>query len=47
MIKTTDVTAIGNAIVDVVTTADEDFLTDQGIEKGAMTLINAEYLHIH
>ena len=44
MIKTTDVTAIGNAIVDVVTTADEDFLTDHGIEKGAMTLINAEQL---
>ena len=44
MIKTPDVTAIGNAIVDVVTTADEDFLTDHGIEKGAMTLINAEQL---
>ena len=44
MIKTTDVTAIGNAIVDVVTPADEDFLTDHGIDKGAMTLINAEQL---
>ena len=44
MIKTTDVTAIGNAIVDVVTTADEDFLIDHGLDKGAMTLINAEQL---
>ena len=44
VIKTTDVTAIGNAIVDVVTTANEDFLTDHGIDKGAMTLINAEQL---
>ena len=44
MIKTIDVTAIGNAIVDVVTTVDEDFLTDHGIDKGAMTLINAEQL---
>jgi len=44
VIKTTDVTAIGNAIVDVVTTADEDFLTNHGIDKGAMTLIDAEQL---
>ena len=44
MIKTIDVTAIGNAIVDVVTAADEDFLTDHGIDKGAMTLIDAEQL---
>ena len=44
MFKTTDVTAIGNAIVDVVTTADEGFLTDHGIDKGVMTLINAEQL---
>ena len=44
MIKTTDVTAIGNAIVDVVTTVDEGFLADHDIEKGAMTLINAEQL---
>ena len=44
MIKKIDVTAIGNAIVDVVTTVDEGFLADHGIEKGAMTLINAEQL---
>ena len=44
MIKKIDVTAIGNAIVDVVTTADEDFLIDHGVDKGAMTLINAEQL---
>jgi len=44
VIKTIDVTAIGNAIVDVVTTVDEGFLADHGIEKGAMTLINAERL---
>jgi sugar/nucleoside kinase (ribokinase family) len=44
VIKTTDVTAIGNAIVDVVTTVDEDFLIDHSVDKGAMTLINAEQL---
>ena len=36
-----DVVGIGNAIVDVLSHADDDFLVGQGIVKGAMTLINA------
>ena len=36
-----DVTGIGNAIVDVFAHTDDDFLADNGIEKGAMTLIDA------
>ena len=38
----TDVLAIGNAIVDVLAHAEEGFLAEQGLEKGAMTLIDAE-----
>ncbi len=38
----TDVLAIGNAIVDVLAHAEEVFLAEQGLEKGAMTLIDAE-----
>ncbi len=37
-----DVTGIGNAIVDVIAYADDAFLTDNGIEKGAMTLIDTQ-----
>ncbi|MEX2644576.1 MAG: adenosine kinase [Acetobacterales bacterium] len=37
-----DVIAIGNAIVDVLANADDDFLTKQGLDKGGMTLIDAE-----
>jgi sugar/nucleoside kinase (ribokinase family) len=37
-----DVVGIGNAIVDVITHADERFLADEGLAKGAMTLIDAE-----
>ncbi|MGF1453939.1 MAG: adenosine kinase [Alphaproteobacteria bacterium] len=37
-----DVTGIGNAIVDVIASADDAFLTDQGIAKGGMTLIDAD-----
>jgi len=37
-----DVAGIGNAIVDVIAEAKDDFLTANGIEKGAMTLIDAE-----
>jgi len=37
-----DVTAIGNAIVDVLAHADDAFLTEHGIEKGAMTLVDEE-----
>jgi sugar/nucleoside kinase (ribokinase family) len=36
-----DVVGIGNAIVDVLSHADDDFLVGQGIVKGAMTLIDA------
>jgi sugar/nucleoside kinase (ribokinase family) len=36
-----DVLAIGNALVDVITTADPEFLAEQGIEKGGMRLIDA------
>ncbi len=35
-----DVTAIGNAMVDVIATAEESFLASQGMAKGAMTLID-------
>jgi sugar/nucleoside kinase (ribokinase family) len=37
-----DVTGIGNAIVDVLTHTDESFLVEQGLDKGAMRLIDAE-----
>ncbi len=37
-----DVAAIGNAIVDVIAEADEAFLGEHGLAKGAMTLIDAE-----
>jgi len=35
-----DVTGVGNAIVDVIAPCSEAFLTENGIEKGAMTLID-------
>jgi sugar/nucleoside kinase (ribokinase family) len=35
-----DVTAIGNAIVDVIAPAQESFLADENLAKGAMTLID-------
>ena len=38
---TLDVVGIGNAMVDVMTHADEAFLASQGLVKGAMTLIDA------
>lgn len=37
-----DVIGVGNAIVDVIATADDAFLGQHGIEKGAMTLIDEE-----
>jgi len=37
-----DVLAIGNAIVDVIATADDAFLTAEGLPKGSMRLIDAE-----
>jgi sugar/nucleoside kinase (ribokinase family) len=39
--RTTDVLAIGNAIVDVITDADEAFLARHGMAKGSMRLIDA------
>ena len=36
-----DVLCIGNAIVDVIAAADEDFLSAQGLDKGSMRLIDA------
>jgi sugar/nucleoside kinase (ribokinase family) len=38
---TIDVAGIGNAIVDVISHADESFLAAEGFAKGAMTLIDA------
>jgi sugar/nucleoside kinase (ribokinase family) len=38
---TIDVAGIGNAIVDVISHADESFLVAQGLPKGSMTLIDA------
>ncbi|MGL4635021.1 MAG: adenosine kinase [Beijerinckiaceae bacterium] len=43
-----DVLCIGNAIVDLIATADEAFLVKEGIQKGGMTLIDeprAEHLY--
>jgi sugar/nucleoside kinase (ribokinase family) len=36
-----DVLAIGNAIVDVIAAADDDFLAREGLDKGSMRLIDA------
>ena len=35
-----DVAAIGNAIVDVIAPSSEEFISDQGLPKGGMTLID-------
>ena len=43
--KTLDVVAIGNAIVDVLAHADETFLTDHGMVKGSMQLIDEDTAH--
>lgn len=37
-----DVVGIGNAMVDVISTEDHDFIDSHGLVKGAMTLIDAE-----
>ena len=37
-----DVVGIGNALVDVIAPADEDFLRDFDLVKGSMTLIETE-----
>ncbi|HET9641056.1 MAG TPA: adenosine kinase [Allosphingosinicella sp.] len=40
--KSLDVLCIGNAIVDVIAAADDDFLANEGLDKGSMRLIDAE-----
>src|SRR5712692_1146028 len=40
-----DVVGIGNAIVDVIATADDSFIAGQGLARGTMTLIDAERAH--
>jgi sugar/nucleoside kinase (ribokinase family) len=40
-----DVVCVGNAIVDVIAHADESFLTDHGMVKGAMQLIEDDTAH--
>ena len=42
MTNSLDVVAIGNALVDVLAHSDDDFLAGRSIEKGSMSLINAE-----
>jgi sugar/nucleoside kinase (ribokinase family) len=39
-----DVVAIGDAIVDVIATCDDAFLTERGLEKGSQRLISAEQM---
>lgn len=40
MTKTYDVVGVGNSIVDVLSHVNDDFLTDNGVEKGIMQLID-------
>jgi sugar/nucleoside kinase (ribokinase family) len=40
-----DVVCVGNAIVDVITQAEESFLTDHGMVKGSMQLIEDDVAH--
>lgn len=42
MPDTIDVLGIGNAIVDVISHADDAFISENGLAKGAMTLIDAD-----
>lgn len=39
---TLDIVAIGDAIVDVIATADDAFISDQGLSKGGMKLLSAQ-----
>ena len=39
---TNDVIGVGNAIVDVLSPTEDDFLTQHGLEKGMMTLIDTD-----
>lgn len=40
-----DVVGVGNAIVDVITQAKDEFIVEQGIAKGSMTLIDEDRAH--
>ena len=40
--KQYDVVGVGNAIVDVITHAGDEFLTEHDLTKGSMTLIDAD-----
>ena len=40
-VKSLDVLAVGNAVVDIFGQCDDDFLQANGIEKGVMTLLDA------
>ena len=40
--STYDVLGIGNAIVDILAHAEDDFLAQEGLEKGAMALVDAD-----
>ncbi len=42
MQATYDVAAIGNAIVDILARVEEPLLAELGVEKGIMTLVDAE-----
>ncbi|HLS19373.1 MAG TPA: adenosine kinase [Paracoccaceae bacterium] len=42
MTERLDVVAIGNAIVDVVASVEDEFLRENGVEKGVMTLIDQD-----
>lgn len=42
---TVDVVGVGNAIVDVITQATDDFVLGEGITKNSMTLIDADRAH--
>src|SRR5687768_1322242 len=36
-----DIVAIGDAIVDVIATCDDDFIAERGLQKGSMRLLDA------
>lgn len=40
-----DVVGVGNAIVDVIAQASDEFVAEQGLAKGSMTLIDADRAH--
>jgi sugar/nucleoside kinase (ribokinase family) len=40
--QSVDVVGVGNAIVDILVTTDDGFVADQGLQKGSMTLIDAD-----